>query len=61
MTQSLQPGRIAVVSGGRSTERERSLMSGPAALESLERASDERTLAAGPGRTALRERGTRHR
>ncbi|MCX4573459.1 MULTISPECIES: D-alanine--D-alanine ligase [unclassified Streptomyces] len=35
--QSLQPGRIAVVSGGRSTERERSLMSGRAALESLDR------------------------
>ncbi|MFE6153595.1 D-alanine--D-alanine ligase [Streptomyces sp. NPDC057889] len=37
MTQSLEPGRIAVVSGGRSTERERSLMSGRAALESLDR------------------------
>ncbi|MGC9500902.1 D-alanine--D-alanine ligase family protein [Streptomyces sp. WG7] len=37
MTQSLRPGRIAVVSGGRSTERERSLMSGRAALESLDR------------------------
>lgn len=36
-TQSLQPGRIAVVSGGRSSERERSLMSGRAALESLDR------------------------
>ena len=35
--QSLPPGRIAVVSGGRSTERERSLMSGRAAQESLER------------------------
>lgn len=37
MTQSLHPARIAVVSGGRSTERERSLMSGRAALESLDR------------------------
>ncbi|GAA5216872.1 D-alanine--D-alanine ligase family protein [Streptomyces thinghirensis] len=37
MTQSLRPGRIAVVSGGKSTERERSLMSGHAALESLDR------------------------
>ncbi|MEU8759572.1 D-alanine--D-alanine ligase [Streptomyces sp. NPDC048659] len=35
--QSLQPRRIAVVSGGRSTERERSLLSGRAALESLDR------------------------
>ncbi|MFJ1954534.1 D-alanine--D-alanine ligase [Streptomyces microflavus] len=35
--QSLSPGRIAVVSGGRSTERERSLMSGRAAQESLDR------------------------
>ncbi|MCX4399943.1 D-alanine--D-alanine ligase (plasmid) [Streptomyces sp. NBC_00053] len=35
--QFLQPGRIAVVSGGRSTERERSLMSGRAAQESLDR------------------------
>lgn len=38
MTQSLETGtRIAVVSGGRSTERERSLMSGRAAQESLTR------------------------
>lgn len=37
-TQSTRaPGRVAVVSGGRSTERERSLMSGRAVLESLER------------------------
>ena len=36
-TQSLEYGRIAVVSGGRSTERERSLMSGRTALESLDR------------------------
>ncbi|MFB7467088.1 D-alanine--D-alanine ligase [Streptomyces sp. NPDC056224] len=35
--QSFESGRIAVVSGGRSTERERSLMSGRAALESLDR------------------------
>jgi D-alanine-D-alanine ligase len=35
--QSFESARIAVVSGGRSTERERSLMSGHAALESLVR------------------------
>ncbi|WP_307839536.1 hypothetical protein [Streptomyces sp. MBT49] len=38
--QSLQPGRIAVVSGGKSTEWERSLMSGRAALESADRQGD---------------------
>ncbi|MFD8415468.1 D-alanine--D-alanine ligase [Streptomyces sp. NPDC059650] len=35
--KSFENARIAVVSGGRSTERERSLMSGRAAWESLER------------------------
>ncbi|MFE3556911.1 D-alanine--D-alanine ligase [Streptomyces sp. NPDC059193] len=35
--QFFESARIAVVSGGRSTERERSLMSGRAAWESLER------------------------
>ncbi|MFF0754612.1 D-alanine--D-alanine ligase [Streptomyces sp. NPDC004267] len=35
--QSFESARIAVVSGGRSTERERSLMSGRAAWESLDR------------------------
>ncbi|MFK0258647.1 hypothetical protein [Streptomyces sp. NPDC090445] len=35
--QPFASGLIAVVSGGRSTERERSLMSGRAALESLDR------------------------
>ncbi|MFI5867239.1 D-alanine--D-alanine ligase [Streptomyces sp. NPDC051546] len=35
--KSFESARIAVVSGGRSTERERSLMSGRAAWESLER------------------------
>ncbi|WP_435060135.1 D-alanine--D-alanine ligase family protein [Streptomyces sp. bgisy060] len=35
--QSFTSARIAVVSGGRSTERERSLMSGRAAWESLDR------------------------
>lgn len=37
MMQSFESARIAVVSGGRSTERERSLMSGNAARESLDR------------------------
>lgn len=44
-TQSLEPAaRIAVVSGGRSTERERSLLSGRAAQESLARQGYSTTL-----------------